>query len=72
MTEPSGFVTIAEFEAWYAEGSGLPVGKLHFLGLYGEPCDCGQQYCKGWQITRPWEDAIVEDEIREARKSRGA
>jgi hypothetical protein len=67
IAEPSGFATAAEFEAWYAENSMVPVWELHFLGLHAGPCDCGEPDCLGWQMTRPWEDAIVEDEIRTAR-----
>lgn len=67
MSEPSRFAAAAEFEDWYAENSGVPVWELHFLGLYAAPCDCGEPECKGWQMTRPWEDAIVENEAREDR-----
>jgi hypothetical protein len=53
-----------EFEAQYAARSDVTVAWLHAHGLYAEPCDCGEPECEGWAMGHPWEDAIVEDEIR--------
>jgi hypothetical protein len=44
-------VTRDEFEAAYAERSGITVEKLHDLGRWGEPCDCGEEGCEGWQMV---------------------
>lgn len=60
-------LTAEEFEAGYAARSGLTVAELHRLGRYAEPCDCGEPYCRGWKMGHPWEDAIVEDELRRTR-----
>ena len=46
-------MTREEFEAYYAERSGMTVEKLHELGLHGEPCDCGEDGCEGWAMD--WE-----------------
>ena len=46
-------MTLEEFEEAYAEGSGVTVEELHAMGLYGEPCDCGDDLCWGWQMN--WE-----------------
>lgn len=55
----------AEFEAAYAERSGVTVEQLHAWGRYAEPCDCGEPGCEGWAMGHQQEDAIVEDEFRE-------
>lgn len=57
-------VTADEFEAAYAERSGITVGQLHAQGRYAEPCDCGEDGCEGWAMGHQWEDAIVEDDLR--------
>jgi len=54
----------AEFEAAYAERSGVTVEWLHQQGRYAEPCDCGDDFCEGWAMGHPWEDAIIEDQMR--------
>lgn len=44
-------MTKDEFEAGYAERSGLTVEKLHELGLFAQPCDCDWGSCQGWGMT---------------------
>lgn len=43
-------MTAEEFEAVYAEWSNMTVDQLHDLGLYPEPCDCGEDMCQGWAM----------------------
>lgn len=43
-------MTAEEFEAGYAERSGITAGQLHALGLYPVPCDCGEDTCEGWAM----------------------
>lgn len=43
-------MTKDEFEAGYAERSGLTVAELHELGMHVEPCACGEEGCHGWQM----------------------
>jgi hypothetical protein len=45
-------MTKEEFEQGYAERSGTTVEKLHDLELHGEPCDCEEESCEGWQMVR--------------------
>lgn len=61
MTRPH---SVEEFEQQYAERSGVTVEQLHSWGRFGEPCVCGEDGCKGFQMTNAWEDAIVEDGAR--------
>jgi len=43
----------SEFERKYAKRSKTTVKRLHELGLFAVPCDCGNKLCKGWaMITR--------------------
>lgn len=39
-----------EFEAAYAERSGVTVEQLHEAGRHAEPCDCGDDLCEGWAM----------------------
>ncbi len=57
-------LTAAEFERGYAERSGLSVERLHQLGFYAEPCECGDSICEGWAMGHQWEDALVENIVR--------
>jgi len=57
-------MTSEEFEAQYAEGSGLSVEELHRFGRFAEPCDCGWPQCQGWQMGHQWEDALFYDKLR--------
>ncbi len=65
-------MTAEEFEAAYAARSGVTVAFLHEHGRYAEPCDCanpcdcGEGGCEGWEMGHPWEDAIIEDQLRAA------
>ncbi len=43
-------MTKGEFEQGYAQRSGITVARLHELGRYAVPCDCGHEDCKGWQM----------------------
>lgn len=43
-------MTLEEFEAAYAERSGVTVEWLHGHGRYGAPCDCEEPLCEGWQM----------------------
>lgn len=61
-------MTADEFETAYAKRSGVTIPFLRYYGRYPEPCDCGEDGCEGWQMGHPWEDAIVEDAIRELRR----
>jgi hypothetical protein len=54
-------ITREEFEAGYAERSGVTVGWLHEHGRYAEPCDCRSGECTGWAMGYQLEDAIIED-----------
>ena len=40
-----------EFELLYAQRSGVTVEWLHKYGRHGIPCDCGESYCGGWQMS---------------------
>jgi hypothetical protein len=53
-------MTAEEFEAGYADRSGMTVGQLHALGLYPEPCDCGEDMCEGWAMDWAGRHAIIE------------
>ena len=54
-------MTAEEWEAAYAERSGVTVEFLHSWGRFAERCDCGDAECEGWAMGHPWEDAIAED-----------
>ena len=41
---------IKEFESNYAKQSGLSLQELHELGGHGEPCNCREKNCLGWQM----------------------
>jgi hypothetical protein len=43
-------MTAEEFETGYAARSGITIAELHDLGLYPEPCDCGEVGCEGWAM----------------------
>lgn len=43
-------MTKEEFEQQYAERSHVTVERLHELGRYAVPCDCGDESCQGWQM----------------------
>jgi hypothetical protein len=42
-------ITADEFEAQYAERSGLSIAELRALGRVVVPCDCREEGCEGWQ-----------------------
>ncbi len=44
-------MTKEEFEAEYSKQCDVPIDKLHSMGMGAEPCDCGLEYCRGWQIV---------------------
>lgn len=44
-------MTADEFEAAYAERSGITVARLRELGRIVAPCECGDDTCEGWQST---------------------
>jgi hypothetical protein len=54
-------MTAAEFEAAYADRSGLTVDQLHDWGRFAEPCDCGDPLCEGWAMGHQWVEAEFED-----------
>jgi hypothetical protein len=58
-------MTADEFEAAYARRSRVTVAILHQWGRYAQPCDCGDELCEGWALGYQWEDAIVEDRVRD-------
>ena len=60
-------ITAEEFEAGYAERSGVTVEQLHNRGRYAERCpgDCGWRGCTGWIMGHPWEEALAEDRERD-------
>lgn len=43
-------MTGEDFEAAYAQRSGVTVAWLHEHGLHGYPCTCGDATCEGWQM----------------------
>lgn len=45
-------MTREEFEAAYAERSGMTIELLHELGRHAIRCDCGLSGCDGWQMIR--------------------
>ena len=45
-------MTKEEFERDYAERSGVTIEWLHEHGREGVPCDCGEELCQGWAMTR--------------------
>ena len=45
-------MTKGEFEASYAEASGLSVDELQGNGLVAVPCYCKEEGCKGWKMVR--------------------
>jgi hypothetical protein len=46
-------MTKDEFMHYYANNSGVSVQGLTELGLFAEPCDRGDELCKGWQMMSP-------------------
>lgn len=56
-------MTGEEFEAAYAERSGVTVRWLHEHGRYAERCDCGGAECDGWSMGHQYEDGIIEGVI---------
>ena len=48
---PSQLSTVGEFEEYYAANSGTTVEWLRSQGRWGEPCDCGEPDCRGWQMV---------------------
>lgn len=55
-TEPKplakAVITAEEFTKGYAMRSGVPVQWLKDQGMVAEPCDCGDDECPGWQMSR--------------------
>jgi len=49
-------MTKEEFEKYYAANSGMSVERLHEVGFYAEPCQCGDETCLGWAM---WEHRIT-------------
>ena len=46
-------ITADEFEAQYAERSGLSIAELRASGRVVVPCDCDYEGCEGWrQMSR--------------------
>jgi hypothetical protein len=45
-------MTREEFEAAYAQRSGLTVDTLRAVGRVVRPCTCGASECEGWQSVR--------------------
>ena len=43
-------MTKEDFEATYAERSGMTVAYLRELGRMAIPCDCDSSDCRGWQM----------------------
>jgi len=43
-------LTEDQFEKRYAKKSGITIKKLHRLGLFAVPCDCGDDKCEGWAM----------------------
>jgi len=41
---------IEAFEEQYAARSGTTVERLHRWGMFGAPCDCGDDECEGFQM----------------------
>jgi hypothetical protein len=49
-------MTSEEFEAAYAEHSGVTVAFLHDHGRFAKPCSCGDRECEGWAMGRREEE----------------
>jgi hypothetical protein len=49
-------MTEAEFVAGWLARSGLTADDLDKMGLHAAPCDCGEEGCEGWQMTRQQKD----------------
>jgi hypothetical protein len=45
-------MTREEFEAAYAQRSGITVEALRAIGRVVRPCSCGADECEGWQSVR--------------------
>jgi len=46
-------LTEDQFERGYAKRSGISLKRLHELGKFAVPCDCGVGGCQGWvMVTR--------------------
>ena len=43
--------TREEFFAGYAARSGTTVEKLQAVGFVVHPCDCGEPWCRGWEMV---------------------
>jgi hypothetical protein len=56
-------MTAEEFEREYAAQSGITVERLRELGRIVAPCDCGEDFCEGWQSTTA-ERLAEEEEMR--------
>lgn len=63
-------MTSEEFEAGYAQRSGMSVQQLHLWGRYPEPCDCGEAGCEGWAMGHQQEEAYFENERRRMASER--
>lgn len=42
-------MTAEQFEQSFAEHSGITVEQLRELGRVVRPCNCGVEWCEGWQ-----------------------
>jgi len=63
-------MTAEEFERKYAEDSGITVERLRELGRIVAPCDCGEDYCEGWQSTTA--ERLAEEEAMRKMELRAA
>lgn len=54
-------MTEEEFEKRYAEGSDITVERLHELGQFAVPCDCGDETCEGWAMVSR---RIIKDHVK--------
>lgn len=45
-----------QFEAAYAERSGVTVEWLHEHGRHAKPCHCSEDECEGWQMAHDEDD----------------
>lgn len=50
---------IDAFERRYAERSDVTVEMLHRHGVFGAPCNCGEEVCEGFQMMSMRDDLIA-------------
>jgi hypothetical protein len=52
-------ITKEEFELQYVEGNLKLLAELKKRGRGAIPCDCGEEFCQGWQMAYSIDWALV-------------